>query len=413
MSEQETTTEYSCYGCGTTTTNTEDWFEYSEHWYCSDCYRICDRCNDFTGDDYYYIGDIGESWCDSCRDSRANFCDSCEEYTTESTSNAYDSDRYYCESCANNNWNWCSECDQYWIDECGCDGSMVRDLNDYSYKPDDPTFSGTDPHNLFFGVEVEAEIWSHDIDGATRGVSSMFDLFYLKQDGSIGKDSNHNYITDDDGRIIRGFEIVSQPYSFEHWHSPSLAIFDYIEKIRTNYKARSWDAKSSCGLHIHLSRAGFSGGAHTHRFLALIYTNSIEMSKVGGRKGSNFAKFSDVWKFDDYGRPYRSYRDKVHYQPWTSTDRYSAVNTNNEHTIELRWFRGTLSRSGILASIQLAHAGVEYTRYLTVANVREGALRWDKFSGYILENRDKYPDVASKIDRLSAINLDKLPVLQA
>lgn len=241
----------------------------------------------------------------------------------------------------------------------------------------------------------------------------MSDLFYLKHDGSIGKDRNGSYCTDSAGNMIRGFEIVSQPYSFEHWHSSDLAIFDYIEKIRTNYKARSWDAKSSCGLHIHLSRAGFSGGAHTHRFLALIYTNAVEMSKLGGRKGSTYAKFSDVWQYDDYGRPYRSYRDKVHWKPYTHTERYSAVNTNNEHTIELRWFRGTLSRSGILASIQLAHAGVEYTRYLTVANVREGALRWDKFSGYILDNREKYPDIAGKIDRISAINLDNLPVLQA
>ena len=415
MSEQQEAT-IECANCSSTTTNPSDngWCEYDERWYCEDCYRVCSRCEDFIGDDGRYIDDISEMWCEHCTNNGANWCNRCDQYHARSgTNSAHDSDDWYCDDCANACWNWCPECEVYYVDDCPCGGEeQVRDINDYSYKPENPTFSGTDSHSLFFGIEVETEIWSHDVAGASNGVAALSDLFYLKQDGSIGR-NNGSPVLDDDGKRIQGFEIVSQPYSFEHWHSPNLAIFDYIEKIRTQYKARSWDAKSSCGLHIHLSRAGFSGGAHTHRFLALIYTNSVEMSKLGGRKGSSYARFDDVWKFDEYGKPFRQYKDKVHYTPWTSTERYSAVNTNNQHTLELRWFRGTLSRSGILASIQLAHASVEYTRYLTVANVRDGALRWDKFSGYILEHRDIYPDIASKIDRLSSINLNNLPVLQA
>jgi len=255
-------------------------------------------------------------------------------------------------------------------------------------------------------------VWSGDIVGASNGVTEHAERFYLKEDGSIGRFEG-NIVIDDNGQTMRGFEIVSHPYSFDYWHTPDLAIFNFMEKIRTEYKARSWDAKSSCGLHIHISRAGFSSGAHTHRFLALIYSNSIEMSKLGGRKGSSYAKFDDIWKFDDYGRPYRFYKDKVHWKRGHSTERYSAVNTNNRETIELRWFRGTLNRSGILASIQLAHACVEYTRYLTVAQVRDGALRWDKFSEYVSQNREIYPDLDTKIAKLSTVNLNIRTTIEA
>ena len=402
MSEQETTIEHSCYGCGDTTTNTDDWFEYEERWFCSDCYRVCDRCTTFTGDDYFYISDRGESWCEGCKDSRANFCDSCEEWLSDTTSmyNAVDCDSWQCENCASNSWNWCDNCDRYYDSECDCDGRVENLIHSYSYKPD-PIFRVSnydtmlEAPGLWFGLELECEV-SQDIGNAANKASDLEDYFYLKYDSSIGKP---------------GFEIVSHPYSFEYWQDTDNKFLEYVEDIRVNHHARAWDATSSCGLHIHISRTGFTSGAHAHRFLALIYDNSKQMSLLGGRKGSNYAKFSDIYKFDDYGKPYKAIYDKLHNA--RNTDRYSAVNTLNLHTLELRWFRGTMARSGILASIQLAHASVEYTRYLTVANVRDGALRWDKFSGYVLEHRDIYPDLALKIERMSAINLDKIPTLQA
>ena len=403
MSEQETTTEYSCYQCNTTTENTDDWFEYEERWYCSDCYRICDRCHDFTGEDSWYISDVGESWCETCRSDYGVWCDNCEEHYSDrvSTQTACDSDYTYCDDCAGNNWNWCDSCEEWWVDQCRCDDSdRAEDLvHNYSYKPD-PIFrldnydTSEESNRLWFGVELECEV-SNDIRDAAIKASGLGDYFYLKSDSSIRQP---------------GFEIVSHPYSFEYWNTDTNKFLDYVEDIRVRNHARAWDAESSCGLHIHISRSGFTSGAHAHRFLALIYDNAQPMSKIGGRKGSQYAKFSDIYKFDEYGKPYKAIYDKLHTR---NTDRYSAVNTLNQHTLELRWFRGTMARSGILASIQLAHASVEYTRYLTVANVREGALRWDKFSGYVIEHRDIYPDLALKIERLSAINLDKIPTLQA
>lgn len=399
MSEE--TIIYECASCGGTTLDRDDYVEIEEQLYCDECGRQCSRCDDRIGTDGYYIADVSESWCDDCRCNYASWCDHCEETYSDRVSfyDINDEDYSRCEYCASNNYNWCDDHDEYYNDYCQtCDREpSPRTINDYGYKPD-PIFIGTDKHDLFFGIEVETEVWGDLSEAAelARGETT----YYLKHDSSIGSNSPYN-----------GFEIVSHPHSLEAWHDSDNPMLKYLEAIREDYTARSWDAKSSCGLHIHISRAGFGSGAHTHRFLTLVYSNAIEMSKLGGRKGSNYAKFSDVYKFDDYGRPYRDFRDKIHNN--RMTERYSAVNTLNRETLELRWFQGTLKRDGVLANIQLAHAMVEYTRYITVAQAREGALRWDRFAHWVVSS-GAYPQLSDKIARLDSVVLsNNKPLINA
>lgn len=391
---------YACSTCGWETSNRNNLSEIDESLYCDTCSRLCDRCSDRTGDDFYYIEGIEESWCESCAMDYSTYCDRCDARYDDNRVSFYtlnDTDESMCEYCASNNYSWCDDHNAYYDDECYECGSDPRsNINDYSYKPD-PEFIGTDKHNLYFGIEVETEVWG-DLGEAARAIG-METSFYLKNDSSIGANTRR-----------KGFEVVSHPHTLDAWMTPDNPMIRYLEDIRRNFTARSWDAESSCGLHIHISRAGFGSGAHTHRFLSLVYSNAIEMSKLGGRKGSSYAKFSDVYKFDDYGRPYRDFRDKIHNH--RMTERYSAVNTLNRETIELRWFQGTLKRDGILANIQLAHAMVEYTRYLTVAQVREGALRWDRFAHWVT-SMGTYPQLADKIARLDSVSLSVKPTLNA
>ena len=391
---------YECASCGWLTIHRDQLNEISESLYCDTCSRVCDRCEERTGDDYYYIEGIEESWCDECAMDNSTYCENCDARYDDRRVSFYtlnDTDETMCEYCASNNHSWCDDHNAYYSDECYECGSDPRSsIHDYSYKPD-PEFIGKDRHDLYFGIEVETEVWG-DLGEAARAIG-METSFYLKNDSSIGANTKR-----------RGFEVVSHPHTLDAWMSPDNPMLRYLEDIRRNFTARSWDAESSCGLHIHISRAGFGSGAHTHRFLSLVYSNAIEMSKLGGRKGSSYAKFSDVYKFDDYGRPYRDFRDKIHNN--RMTERYSAVNTLNRETLELRWFQGTLKRDGILANIQLAHAMVEYTRYLTVAQVREGALRWDRFAHWVA-SMGTYPQLADKIERLDAVSLSVKPTLNA
>lgn len=386
--ENETVVQV-CYSCDSTS-RSDDMVQVGTGLLCSDCRSYCERCEEYVHMDYAGSVNNGyDIWCNNCIENYAHWCDRCESHTSEDNSYINDRDEYWCESCASNWANWCDGCDTYNADSCDCDDESV--INHYSYKPD-PIFLGNPSNQAYFGLELETEI-----RGSTyyTEVAQIFkdranangEVAYLKEDASIGRGG------------YCGFEIVTHPMSFEYAMNAS-ALYEAVEHIRDRYKARSWDGvrdgESYLGLHIHISRKGFKSGAHMHRFLALIYKNSRPVIQVAGRKTS-YAKFSDCWQYDEYDRPYLSFKRKVgtHY----ATERYSAVNTQNEHTIELRFFRGTMSPAGIKSSIQLAQAMLEYTRDLSVSDVRMGALDWEWFKSYVEDNNGIYPELYDRLNR--------------
>ena len=93
--------------------------------------------------------------------------------------------------------------------------------------------------------------------------------------------------------------------------------------------------------------------------------------------------------------------------------RGSAVNTNNEHTIELRFFRGTLNKKGILACLDMAHAGVEYTRLLNTRDVIAGMLSWDMFYEWVSDNNGIYPDLYDRMPKCRTVNIMRRVMIDA
>jgi len=257
---------------------------------------------------------------------------------------------------------------------------------------------------------LEADSQWHNQKEASAYASNILEqennLAYLKQDGSVS----------------RGFEIVKHPIAHNELRGTNLdPYWDTIERLRADYNFRSWDSEASCGLHIHLSRKGFSNGAHLHRFLQFIYRNPEMMMKFAGRKSEDYASFQDVWKYDEYDRPYRTYAHKLDWvrsRPHTTnrrggSSRGTAVNTNNEHTIELRFFRGTLNKKGILACLDLAHAGVEYTRLLNTRDVIAGMLSWDMFYEWVSDNNGIYPELYDRMPKCRAVSIKNRVMINA
>jgi hypothetical protein len=171
---------------------------------------------------------------------------------------------------------------------------------------------------------------------------------------------------------------------------------------------KSWDT-GTCGLHVHISRAGFSGGAHQHRFLQLVYSNPEFYSTLAGREASHWAKFDDVVQakreYDEYGsttgyKQWRSYKHKLARHNDNCSDRYSAVNTLNRHTLEMRIFRGSINGKVVKAALDLAHASVEYTRELRVPDVWASALMAENFMEYIKMNIELYPELNERMNKL-------------
>lgn len=387
---------------------------------CVGCRIYCERCDNYDYEENSrYVEGCG-TWCEPCADNHTFWCEHCENLYSDNYDSyqVVDIDQYWCQSCCSDNAYWCDTCDEYNQDSCeSCNGS-ARVL-EYNEKPE-PIFHGYSKDKLYFGLELEMEISDNKLEynNAVEYVSSRLDndWIYLKRDGSIGNGP--------DGKIgPDGFEMVSHPASLDYWSDKSQDLWDTLDGLRTRHNARSWNAKSNCGIHIHISRAGFKSGAHTHRFLALVYKNTKYMKRFAGRDCGKYATFTDVWKYDEDNRPYMSFADKLAYDvnefrlygrgSVNNTERMSAVNTRNLHTIELRFFRGTTKPKGVLATIELAHAMVEYTRNLTLSDVKLGMLNWDWFVDYIQVNNGLYPNAYARIPELDKVKLNYPELINA
>jgi hypothetical protein len=274
------------------------------------------------------------------------------------------------------------------------DDEDERFIHDYSYTPDlkfhtvkeNPTVPAD---FLYLGMEIELEAPRNDYGirtDAAEYASNLEDygLAYLKSDGSLEC----------------GFEVVTHPMTHDYFKNHAPKFWEVIGGLRDEFRMRAWSA-GTAGIHIHLSRAGFNNGAHIHRFLQLVYANEEFYSRMAGRNSGRWAKFDDVLQWDsDKDRSVKSFKRKLARYGNNHSDRYSAVNTLNRNTLEMRIFRSTLNPDTIKSALDLAHASVEYTRTLTVGQIVNGALERMNFIQFIHDNKDTYAHLISRMDRL-------------
>lgn len=323
----------------------------------------------------------GESMCDTCTEVRIQednlfLCPSCDRYESSDWSHTYDGEEY-CESCYDNNVWTCDECnEQVWSgNDHDCDPTSGL-VHSYGYKPR-PHFFGNDTYHMGFELEVESRGNSLR-EGASIIVNALGERVYLKQDGSLDE----------------GFEIVTHPHSLAEYHANfEWSALDLLR--REGY--RSWNT-GTCGIHVHVSRTAFDSydnrtdilkrQAHELRFMKLIYDNERQISRLAGRK-SSYAEFTEKGNLVS----------KVKYG--NSDGRYAAVNCENSDTLEIRVFRGSLKPKRVLSALELVHASVEYTRDLKVSATNK-ALSWMKFTHFIVEHMDKYPNLADVLEETFA-----------
>jgi len=375
-----------CIACNTDLTDTDLIFTDMGKPVCDSCSVICLRCESIGSvDDDSAIVD-GDRWCEPCTDTFAHYCDNCDNYFSGHSYGAEDTSMNFCERCFESNVSYCDECDNYYYDGCTYahddDDNDGRTIHDYSYRPD-PIFRSSEDEQtrLYFGIEVETEVRGGDYGDRRMAAEyaqqelENYNLAYLKSDGSLEC----------------GFEIVSHPMSHSYFMKDATRFWDTIDKLKSQYSMMAWGTKT-CGLHVHISRNGFSGGSHQHRFLQLVYNNKDFYEVLAGRSSSHWAKF------DDNIDPNTGQKSFKHKFDRHGSDRYSAVNTNNRNTLEMRIFRGSLNPRFIKSAIDLAHASVEYTRTMSVREVRDGGLSCLKFRQYIESKPDLYPSLIDRIE---------------
>jgi len=318
---------------------------------CNDCVVICRRCDDILSTNDEFNDVEGDTWCQSCTSDSAHWCDMCENYFTGYTYGADDTSDCMCERCYENNTTYCEDCDATYVNGCEYnhdDEADGRVIHDYSYRPDPIFHSSEDEQTrLYFGIEVETEVRNQNY--TQRRISAEYASIILESE-------NLAYLKSD-GSLACGFEIVTHP----------------------------------------LSHSYFMNDAGTLRFLQLVYNNKDFYEVMAGRSSSHWAKF------DDNVDPNTGQKSFKHKFDRHGSDRYSAVNTNNRNTLEMRIFRGSLNQNYIKACIDLAHASVEFTRVMSVPEIRNHKLDCINLIQYIRDRNELYPALNARLDRLSSV----------
>jgi hypothetical protein len=203
-------------------------------------------------------------------------------------------------------------------------------------------------------------------------------------------------IAKSDGSLTDGLEFVTIPLPKSKAESE---VTDFCKLAKEN----SFVAKHSCGMHVHLNRAGFDSNAHVVRFHNFfvgedasgrdIVTDMFIKAYVGKKRYER--------NIGTTGRycvkaPLRGGHLNDSGTLITS-NRYAMVSLTNHETVEVRWFAATTNESKARSNIQFVIAVREYTRH-------EKVMSWVNFVRYAKKNITEYPDLCERLTRFRSVS---------
>lgn len=227
------------------------------------------------------------------------------------------------------------------------------EIRSYYYKPDPKFFIGEGDYSydeeggkLYLGIELEVD-GDHPGRFSTELVDALGSYVYVKHDGSLDN----------------GAEVVTHPLE-----SNFALEWDGWEKIRAIALDNGMESHNpgTCGLHIHLNRL-FFGKTELQRDYAiskLIYVfdkfedDLMKFSRRRSADVSQWCRFphGDMQPEDDEIKR----KDKLKNVSYT---RYTAINLQNENTVEVRLWRGTLNLDTLFATIDFTQALARFVKH--------------------------------------------------
>lgn len=280
-----------------------------------------------NADEYFVTTVYDELWHRSNVYTIAN-----GDYISESD---YEDDYFTC-SCCN---------DVYHNDESrGEDGDICegcyRDQNrnrviyPYNYKPDAIFHGNSRVDTIGTETEIDTKDW------ISQGNKESAAQYILDQFGTLAYNK-------EDGSLSYGFEIVTHPATYEYLYSRKAIIkATFDELIDRGFKSHNTD---TCGLHIHVGRAGFKSQQAIDNFVYLfekfynqVYTFSRRTEYTMRRWAERYGIYNDNDNNKSFAEKLgNAYREK-----------YRIVNLLHSKTLEVRAFKGTLNVETWFASIQ-------------------------------------------------------------
>lgn len=385
------------------------------HCHCTGSYIVCDSC-DTTVEDIHYCNSCSIRYlrpcyvdeCSNYRDTRVSdrclshrithdICAICYEYhlRTELTPQYEGSDDFLCRSCLQQHYIQCDNCndlvhrnisynyeDSDLCETCYSDRrSEEIDAEDdntdcytlashcvkleesgrhaiLDYHPDIEWnfFKKESEDSPFFGIELEIE---HTCD-ADQHVNAKY----------LGGALNSRCLISYDGSLSsEGFELVLTPHTREAFDE--LPWKTILSTLSSN-GGRSYDAESSCGLHIHIEKSAFQGRqVHYKHLFDALRERLTDFSKRTPNQIESYCRFKT-----------------------TTYERYAAVNLNSEKTVEIRLWRGTLNYERFIASIDINFALLDFMHDKTdMDNFKNNECLevnlWSRFLTYIA-SKPKY-----------------------
>jgi len=220
---------------------------------------------------------------------------------------------------------------------------------------------------VLLGLELEMEI-SRDMDMDDKAADLL---------NAIGHIDGSKYcLIEEDGSIGHGFEMVTG-YTGLDIHKRQLSFF----------KNRFVGAKShnttTCGLHVHVCKSDMTM-LHAAKMILFINDekNRSLVKAIARRDSSSWAKVHDKQNDKYWLRDAMGYDNKAAKLRHLNSDRYEALNFQNEKTVEFRIFKGTLKYSTIMACLEFTYATWFFSR-----DTSQTRLTTDEFLQFIcLEN---------------------------
>ena len=344
--------------------------------------------------------------CKSCLEENYSTCPSCGKLKRNSSIinaryiNANGEKKIIngCEECVAKVCHSCSHCggwfaneipfhDEGTCDKCYYGGNIIHN---YSYKPKAVVQkSAAENTDLLFGIENEIELKFNDPNRSRY--ENDGDSFTIEtKSGSVRVDYRRFvafhvessipglFYQKNDGSIRFGMEIVSHPATLEFWRSNKDRIEELFSFLRS--EGCAGDEASTVGMHIHVTRNGMTR-AHQNSFAAFVYSHKEKIEKLAGRRSNGYTKMIPLPNSAEDNDQTKRFEEKI----INNHDRYSAVNWNNEHTVELRMFQSTLNTSHFLANIEFSHALYHFSKTRTVLECVNND-SWKNFCGFIAGN---------------------------
>lgn len=342
-----------CEHCGIITSN-EKYCDtcLSELWYCEECgearfgtpiitatgKKICASCiNRYyfkcnCCDKIHHINnfDFKTGICKDCAKHSVQ-CDNCRSYTREPWKDK-NFDLSLCKRCKSLEVNDCKLCGTESMDTreglCPlCAQEMgAGSIRNYTYKAP-MKVKGV----LNYGIENEFSV----IEGVSPKIGAMhaskcFPSFQM--------------IMKTDSSVTNGFECVfkAMPYT-------TLKKTDFKALFNTPL----FVPHDSCGMHIHMSKKAFTT-VHLYKFMNFLHSNEVFIEKIAERKHNRYSYKNDQ-KITEIAKTKNS-RER------------GMINLQNEHTIEIRMFKGVVDEKSFRKNIEFLDALFYFTQKTPIKN---------------------------------------------